>query len=150
MSINVYQLEKGKLVANFYGKNENSKSRLTLLRLVSGSKTHYYLIKNFSNLLQGLTRSEKKRRNGSNSRFRSKSFQPKIKRYYMNHIQFCESNAPLEIRMPISSPTIEFFNWPKTQKNPFVVYADLEAIHVCSVDAQRIASNTKEIERQYA
>ena len=67
----------------------------------------------------------------------------------MNHIKFCESNAPLEIRMPISSPTIEFVNWQKTQKVPFVVYADLEAIDVCSVDAQRIGSFTKEIERQY-
>ena len=51
--------------------------------------------------------------------------------------------------MPISSPTIEFVNWQKTPKVPFVVYADLEAIDVCSVDAQKISSNTKEIERQY-
>ena len=63
----------------------------------------------------------------------------------MNHIQFCESNAPLEIRMPISSPTTEFVNWQKTQNVPFVVYADLGAIDVCSVDAQRIASNTKKM-----
>ena len=64
----------------------------------------------------------------------------------MNHIKICESNAPFEIRMPISSPTIEFVNW---QKTPFVVYADLEAIDVCSEDAQRTGSNTKEIESQY-
>ena len=149
VSINVYQLENGKLVAVFYSKNKNSKRRVNLLRLVNGSKTHYCLIKNFSNLLQRLTRSEKKRKNGSKSRFCSNCFQSIIKRNYMNHIKFCESNAPLEIRMPISSPTIEFVNWQKTQKVPFVVYADLEAIDVCSVDAQRIGSFTKEIERQY-
>ena len=67
----------------------------------------------------------------------------------MNHKKFCEPNAPLEIRMPISSPTIEFVNWQKTQKVPFVVYADLEAIDVCSVDAQRTGSYTRETERQY-
>ena len=45
VSINVYQLENGKLVAVFH-KNKNSKRRVNLLRLVSGSKTHYCLIKN--------------------------------------------------------------------------------------------------------
>ena len=51
--------------------------------------------------------------------------------------------------MPISSSTIEFLNRQKIQKVAFVVYAGLEAIDVCSVDAQRIGSNTKEIEKQY-
>ena len=104
------------MVAVFYSKNKNSKRRVNLLRLVSGSKTHYCLIKNFSNLLQRLTRSENKRRNGSKSRFCSNCFQSIIKRNYMNHIKFSESNAPLEIRKPISSPTIEFVNWQKTKK----------------------------------
>ena len=88
VSINVYQLENGKLVAVFYSKNKNSKRRVNLLRLVSGSKTHYCPIENFSNLLQRLTRSEKKRRNGSKSRFCSNCFQAIIKRNYTNHIKF--------------------------------------------------------------
>ena len=67
----------------------------------------------------------------------------------MKHIKFCESNAPLEVRMPISSPTIEFVNLQKTQRVSVVVYAHLEAIGVCSVDVQRIGSTTKGIETQY-
>ena len=66
----------------------------------------------------------------------------------MNHIKLCESIAPPEIRMPISSPTIEFVSWQKTQKAPFVVYADLDAIDLCGVDAQRTGSYKKETERQ--
>ena len=149
VSINVYQLENGKLVAVFYSKNKSSKRRVNLLRLVSGCKTHYCLIKNFSNLLQRLMRSEKKRKHGSKSKFCSNCFQPIIKRNYRRHMNFCESNAPLEVRMPVSSPHVELQNWQKTQRVPFVVYADLEAIDVRSVDASSLGSNTKGIETQY-
>ena len=60
VSIIVYQLENGNFLAVFYSKNRSCKWRVNSLRLVSGCKTHYCLIKNFSNLLQRLTRSEKK------------------------------------------------------------------------------------------
>ena len=49
----------------------------------------------------------------------------------------------------LSSPTVEFENWQKTQRVPFVVYADLEAIDVRSVDASKFGSNIKEIGSQY-
>ena len=149
VSINVYQLQNGKLVAVFYSKNKSCKRRVKLLRLVSGCKTHYCLIKNFSNLLQRLIRSEKKTKHDSKSKFCSNCFQPIIKRNYRRHTNFRESNAPLEVRMPVSSPNVEFQNWQKTQRVPFVVYADLEAIDDRSVDASKLDSNTKEIERQY-
>ena len=43
-----------------------------------------------------------------------------------------------------------FENWQKTQLNPFVVYADLEAIDVASDGAgENKTSNTIEIERQH-
>ena len=63
---------------------------------------------------------------------------------------FCEQNAPLEIRMPNESTSIEFSHWEKTQKCPFVVYADLEAINVASTVVQAEPySRTREVERQY-
>jgi len=149
VSINVYQLDNHKLVAVYYSKNKTSKRRINLLRLVDGSKSHYCLIKNFSNLLQRLTRSEKKRRQGPKSKFCSNCFQPILRKNYRSHAKFCESNSPLEIRMPLSSPIIEFVNWQKTQRVPFVVYADLEAIDVRSDASVKAGLNTKEIERQY-
>ena len=82
VSISVYQLENGKLVAVFNSKNKSSKRRVNLLLLVSGCTTHFRLIKNFSNLLQHLTRSEKKRKHGSKPKFCSNCFQPIIKRNY--------------------------------------------------------------------
>ena len=63
---------------------------------------------------------------------------------------FCETNAPLEIRMPNESTSIEFFHCEKTQKCPFVVYADLEAIIVAStVLPTATHARTREVERQY-
>ena len=63
---------------------------------------------------------------------------------------FCGTNAPLEIRIPNESTSIEFFHWKKTQKCPFVVYADLKAINVAStVLSTANQSRTREVERQY-
>ena len=74
ISINMYQLLKHKLVAVYYNKNKTSKRRIILLHLVDGSKSHYCLIKIFSNFLQRLTRSKKKRRQGPKSKLCSKCF----------------------------------------------------------------------------
>ena len=52
--------------------------------------------------------------------------------------------------MPDNNKKLIFENWQKTQLNPFVVYADLEAIDVASDGAgENNISNTIEIERQY-
>ena len=145
----VYQLDNHKLVAVYYSKNETGKRRINLFRLVDGSKSHNCLIKKFSNLLQRLTRSEKKRRQVPKSKFFSNCFQPILRKDYRSHAKFCESNSPFEIRMPLSSPIIEFVNWQKTQKVPFIVYADLEAVDARSDDSVKIGLNTKEFDRQY-
>ena len=52
--------------------------------------------------------------------------------------------------MPLESPTLEFVSWEKTQKCPFVVYADLEAINVGTKSLSQANYRTREIERQYA
>ena len=44
---------------------------------------------------------------------------------------------------------VEFVNWQKTQRVPFFVYADLEAIDVPSNLSTTVGSNTKEIEKQF-
>ena len=52
--------------------------------------------------------------------------------------------------MPLESPTLEFVSWEKTQKCPFFVYADLEAINVETKSLSQANSRTREIERQNA
>ena len=149
VSIKVYQLERRNLVAVYYSKQKFSKRRINLLRLVVGSNSHYCLITNFSNLLQRLTRSESKRKKSSKSKLCSNCFQPIIKKNFRKHFKICESNSPLEIRMPTCALFVEFVTWQKTQRVPFIVYADLEAFDVPSNPSTTVGSNTKEIEKQF-
>ena len=60
VAVVVYQVENGYLVAVLYSKHKSPKRLVNSLRLLSGFKTHYCFIKNFSNLLRRLTRSRKK------------------------------------------------------------------------------------------
>ena len=149
-SINVYQLEKTKLVSVYHSKNRKGRYKIDLLRLLENKNNHYCLIKNFSNLFHFLTRSKSKQNKRPKSRFCQNCFQPIVKKNFKKHVSFCENNAPLEIRMPLESPTLEFVSWEKTQKYPFVVYADLEAINVETKSLTQANSRTREIERQYA
>ena len=151
-SINVYQLENSKLVLVYHSKNRKGGHKIDLLRLLENKNSHYWLIKNISNLIHFLCRSKSKQNKGPKSRFCRNCFQPIVKPSFKKHALFCESNAPLEIRMPIESPSVEFVSWEKTQKCPFVVYAALEAINVnvASTQIPRVKNRTREIERQYA
>ena len=149
-SINVYQLENSKLVSVYHSKNGKGRHKIDLLRLLKNKNSHLCLINNISNLIYFLCRWKSKQNKGPKSRFCRNGFQPIVKSNFKKHAIFCEINAPLEIRIPIESPSVELVSWNKTQNCPFVVYVDLEAIKVASTQIPRVKSRTREIERQYA
>ena len=130
-SINVHQIENSKLKCVYYSKNRKRRHKIDL-RIFNNQNSHYCLNKSFSNLFHFLTRSRMKDDKGPKSRFCWNCLQPIIRKNFKKHVSFSESNAALEIRLPLESSTIEFVNWEKIQKCPFVVYADLEAINVAS------------------
>ena len=146
--IYVYQLDGTKLVNVYNSKNKKFKRRVDPLGLIEGKKSHYCLIKNFSNIIHHLSRSPKKQAKGPKSRFCWNCYQPVLKQNLEKHLNFCESNAPLETRIPDKERVIEFTNWQKTQLNPFIVYADLEAINVPSLGSIDSKLKTREVERQ--
>ena len=149
-SINVYQLEDNKLINIYNSKNKKSRRRVDLSRLVNGKRSHYCLIKYFSNIVHHLLRSPKKREAGPKSHFCRNCYQPISKQNMQRHLKFCGTNAPLKILMPGQDRAVEFVNWQKTQRCPFTVYADLEAINVSqSESGSDERSKTREIERQY-
>ena len=120
-SINVHQLENSKLVSVYHSKNRKGRHKIDLLRLLENRNSHYCLIKSISNLIHFLCRSKSKQNKGPKCRFCRNFFQPIVKPSFKKHALFCESNAPLEIRMPVESPYVEFVSREKTQKCPFVV-----------------------------
>ena len=119
-------MENSKLVSVYHSKNRRARHKIDLLRLMDNQNSHYCLIKNFSNLIHFLTRSRMKHDKGPKSRFCRNCFQPIIKKNFKKHVSFCESNAALEIRMPLESPTIEFVNWEKTQSVPLLFMLTLK------------------------
>ena len=149
VAIAVYRLDEGRLVNVFHSKNPKCRRKVKLLLLVDENKSHYCLIKNFSNIMHHLSRSPKKRTKGPKSRFCGNCMQSIAKHNFVNHVQFCEEHKPLEIKMPAHDKRLFFDNWQKTQLNPFVVYADLEAIDVPSNGTDDPNVSTVEIEKQY-
>ena len=143
-SINVYELENSRLVSMYQRQNRKGRHKIELLRLLENKNSQYCLIRNISNLIHFLSRSKSKQNKGPKSRFCRNCFQPIIKANFKKPARFCENNASLEIRMPVESPFVEFVNWEKTRKCPFVVSADLEVIKVASTQIPKVESPTRE------
>ena len=72
----------------------------------------------------------KKPEAGPKSRFCRNCYQPIAKQNMQRNLKVCETIAPLEILMPGQDRVDEFVNWQKTERCPFTVYPDLEAINV--------------------
>ena len=65
-SINVYQLEKSKLVSVYHSKNRKGRHKIDLLRLLENRNSHYCLIKIISNLIHFLCHSNQSKTKGQN------------------------------------------------------------------------------------
>ena len=93
-----------------------------------------------------LCRSLGKAEKGRSTSFCVNCMQSIGKNKYADHIQLCQDNQPLKIVMPSEELKLKFVKWEKTQKCPFVVYADLEALNVAGNVAK--GKSTVILERQ--
>ena len=104
---------------------------ITLLLIKDGEKSHYCLVKNMSALLIFQINNYKGTRhiclkclNGFNS-----------KKSLDEHKEYCYSNECIKLVMPEKGSMLYFKNFHHSEKVPFIVYADLEAlikeIHNC-------------------
>ena len=134
----------------FTAEIENGKYRrkMKLLLLVDHDKNHYCLIENFSNLMHHRSRSSSKRVGGPRTRFCGNCMQSIVRYNFSNHVLFASTKSHWKIIT--DSKKLTFENWQKRQLNPFVVYADLEAIDLASDGAgENNYPKTIDIERQY-
>ena len=86
VSISVYQFKQGRLQNVFYSKNRKCRPKVQILQLVDHDKSHYCLMKNFSNLMHHLTRSSSKRIGGPRTRFCGNCKQSFVKNNFSNHV----------------------------------------------------------------
>ena len=96
VSISVHRFDQGKLLNVFLDKNRR-RQKVKLLLLVDHDKSH--LIENFSNLVHHLTRSSSKRVGDPRTRFCGNCMHSIVKLNLSNHVQFCEHQKPLEVKL---------------------------------------------------
>ena len=75
-------------------------------------------------------RSPKRAAKGPITKFCVNCMQSIGKLKFTEHARLCDDNLPLRIVMPSVHLKLSFSNWEKTQRCPFVVYSDSEALNV--------------------
>ena len=110
VSISVYRFEQGRLLNVFYSKIRKCRRKV---KFVDRDKSHYCLMKNFSNLMHHMTRSSSKKLGGPRTRFCGNCMQSIVKHIFSNHVQCCQHHKPLEIKIPDNNKKLTFENWQK-------------------------------------
>ena len=100
---------------------------ITLMLLKDGENSHYCLVNNMSALIASQINKHKGTRNICLNCFNSfKCIQSLDK-----HKEYCYNNECVKTIMPEPNTYLRFKNFPHSEKVPFVVYADTEALKKC-------------------
>ena len=118
---------------------------ITLMLLKDGENSHYCLINNMSALLASQINKHKGTRNICLNCLNSF----KCKQSLDKHKEYCYNNECVKTIMPEPGTYLKFKNFPHSEKVPFVVYADTEAlikdIHNCDPNPNK--SYTKKYQK---
>ena len=97
---------------------------ITLMLIKDGENSHYCLIKNMSALLASQINNHKGTRNICLNCLNSF----KCKQSLDKHKEYCYNNECMKTVMPEPGTYLRFKNFANSEKAPFVVYADFEAL----------------------
>ena len=97
---------------------------ITLMLLKDGENSHYCLINNMSALLASQINKHKGTRNICLNCLNSF----KCKQSLDKHKEYCYNNECVKTIMPEPGTYLKFKNFPHSEKVPFIVYADTEAL----------------------
>ena len=115
---------------------------ITLMLLKDGENSHYCLVNNISALLASQINNHKGTRNICLNSF-------KCKKSLNDHKEYCYNNECVKTIMPEPGTFLRFKNFLHSEKVPFVVYADTEAlikeIHNCDPNPNK--SYTKKYQK---
>jgi hypothetical protein len=96
-----------------------------LLLISDDTKQHYCWIKNFSRLLSSQTSKHKEKkfycRYCINPFYTEKALQ--------DHLEYCSNKEAVKIEFPKKGEFLKFKNYSKSQRVPFVIYADFESFN---------------------
>ena len=132
-SINVYQWN-GKSVDRIRSSkaHKEDKQCINLIVFTEGSNTHYCWIKNMSALNSSQINKYKGKR--YYCKYCDSSFQSEES--LQKHEEYCSSHKAVKVKMPKKGTMLDFKNYQRSMRVPFVVYADFESftkpISTCS------------------
>ena len=128
-------------VSNFTGCEHD----ITLMLLKDGEISHYCLVNNVSALIASQINNHKGTRNICLNCFNGYN----TKQALDKHKEYCYNNECVKTIMPEPGTFLRFKNFPHSEKVPFVVYADTEAlikeIHNCDPNPNK--SYTKKYQK---
>ena len=107
-------------VSNFTGCEHD----ITLMLLKNGENSHYCLVNNMSTLLTSQINKHKGTRNICLNCFNGYN----TKQALEEHKEYCYNNECVKTIMPEKGTFLRFKNFHHSEKAPFVVYADTEAL----------------------
>lgn len=119
----------------------NQEEGINLLLFSEEQKSHYVLIKNLSRLLSSTINKHKEKKHFCLNCFNAFRTKESLK----EHKYYCNNNDPDNIVMPEKGASIQFKNYQREMKVPFVVYADFESIlkpiHTCEPNPEESFTN---------
>ena len=108
-------------------RNSNCTGRehdIVLLLLKNEENSHYCLVKNISALL-----SSQLSKDGHTRQFCLRCFNSfNCKKSLDNHKEYCHVHESTKIIMPEKGSIVKFKNFPHSERVPFIIYADIEAL----------------------
>jgi len=142
ISINVYGLEKKFQPPRKYPTYEIYPLRVVddekpdhfdLLLVTDGDNSHYVYISNFSRLVRAQKTGHRERvvfckRCFTSFDNRNLKFKLSGQEALDQHKLICRAHEPILPEMPKEGECLQFEAWKKTQRHPFVIYADFEAL----------------------
>ena len=136
-AINKFESLNSNKMINVYGYNETDKiyplrnskdidrpNKIDLLYIANEETSHYCLIKDFEKLVS----SQISKHNGKVYICR-RCINPFPKEESLKrHEEYCKTNEGIKLNMPDKGSTISFKNHWKTERLPFIIYADMESL----------------------
>ncbi|MES9881403.1 MAG: C2H2-type zinc finger protein [Sedimenticola sp.] len=126
ISVNVFSFEKNEILPLKITKNSGRVHHVNLLLIKTSNSSHYCLIKDLNKFLSR-TKSHKSKHFFCNYCLHGFT----TERILLDHIPYCSTNGPQKVQLPKpgKDDILEFKDFAKQLKCPFVIYADTETFN---------------------
>ena len=128
ISVNVFAFEENDITPMKITKHHQRNHHVNLLLLTDHSTSHYCLIKDLNKFLHRIRKKDKHKKFFCTYCLHGFYTQTLL----TSHIPYCSVHAPQKVVLPQEGKDdmLEFSDFEKQMKVPFVIYADFETINV--------------------